>query len=94
MRIRRLLAMATKETRQIWRDPRSLLIALLMPFMQMALLGYGVNLDIKHVPICVFDREGSQQSQALMKAFQASLDRKSTRLNSSHRSVSRMPSSA
>ncbi|HKN27323.1 MAG TPA: ABC transporter permease [Roseiarcus sp.] len=39
----------------------------------MALLGYGVNLDIKHVPICVFDREGSQQSQALMKAFQASL---------------------
>ena len=40
--------------------------------MQMALLGYGVNLDIKHVPICVFDREGSQQSEALLKAFQAS----------------------
>jgi ABC-2 type transport system permease protein len=43
-----------------------------MPLMQMALLGYGVNLDIKHVPICVFDREGSQESQSLMKAFQAS----------------------
>ena len=52
--------------------PRSLMIVLLMPLMQMALLGYGVNLDIKHVPICVFDREGSQQSQSLMKAFQAS----------------------
>jgi len=72
MRIRRLLAMATKETRQIWRDPRSLLIALLMPFMQMALLGYGVSLDIKHLPVCTFDREASQNSQALLKRFQAS----------------------
>ena len=54
------------------RDSRSLMIVLLMPLMQMALLGYGVNLDIEHVPICIFDREGSQQSESLMKAFQAS----------------------
>ncbi len=48
------------------------MVVLLMPLMQMALLGYGGNLDIKHVTICTFDREGSQQSKALMKAFQAS----------------------
>ena len=72
MNLRRVRAIARKEMIQVWRDPRSLMIALLMPLMQMALLGYGVNLDIKHVPICVFDREGSQQSQSLMKAFQAS----------------------
>jgi len=73
MTLRRAKAIAKKEIIQVWRDPRSLMVVLLMPIMQMALLGYGVNLDIKHVPICVFDREGSQQSQALMKAFQASL---------------------
>jgi ABC-2 type transport system permease protein len=72
MNLRRVKAIARKEMIQVWRDPRSLMIVLLMPLMQMALLGYGVNLDIKHVPICVFDREGSQQSQSLMKAFQAS----------------------
>ena len=72
MNLRRVNAIAKKEIIQVWRDPRSLMIVLLMPLMQMALLGYGVNLDIKHVPICVFDREGSQQSQSLMKAFQAS----------------------
>jgi ABC-2 type transport system permease protein len=72
MNLRRVRAIARKEMIQVWRDPRSLMIVLLMPLMQMALLGYGVNLDIKHVPICVFDREGSQQSQSLMKAFQAS----------------------
>ena len=65
-------AVARKEVIQILRDSRSLMVVLLMPLMQMALLGYGVNLDIKHVPICVFDREGSQESQALLKAFQAS----------------------
>jgi len=72
MRPRRLKAIAVKEMLQIWRDPRSLLIALLMPFMQMILLGYGVSLDVKHLPICVFDREGSQTSLALVKRFQAS----------------------
>ncbi len=73
MTLRRVKAIAKKEIIQILRDPRSLMVVLLMPLMQMALLGYGVNLDIEHVPICVFDREGSQPSQVLMKAFQASL---------------------
>ena len=73
MTLRRVRAIAKKEIIQVLRDPRSLMVVLLMPLMQMALLGYGVNLDIKHVPICVFDREGSQQSQSVMKAFQASL---------------------
>jgi ABC-2 type transport system permease protein len=73
MRLRRLKALAAKEMLQIWRDPRSLVIALLLPFTQMFLFGYGVNLDLKHIPICTFDREGSQQSQDLFKHFQASL---------------------
>ena len=72
MNLRRIRAVAKKELIQVLRDPRSLMVVLLMPLMQMALLGYGVNLDIKHVPVCVFDREGSQQSESLMKAFQAS----------------------
>lgn len=72
MRLRRLRAIAVKEMLQIWRDPRSLMIALLMPFTQMFLLGYGVTLDIQHIPVCTFDREASQNSQALLKRFGAS----------------------
>jgi ABC-2 type transport system permease protein len=70
--IRRLLAMAYKEALQIWRDPRSLAIALLLPLLQMLLLGYGVSLDIKHVPLCIFDQERSQLSRALVERFVAS----------------------
>jgi drug efflux transport system permease protein len=72
MKLRRLKAIAVKEVLQIWRDPRSLMIALLLPFTQMFLLGYGVNLDLKHLPVCTYDREGSQLSQDLFKHFQAS----------------------
>ncbi len=72
MRFRRLRAIAVKEMLQIWRDPRSLMIALLMPFTQMFLLGYGVTLDLKHIPVCTFDREASQNSQSLLKHFEAS----------------------
>lgn len=72
MKMRRVVAIAHKEALQIWRDPRSLAIALFLPFMQMALLGYGVSLDVRHVPLCVFDQERSQLSRELIHRFTAS----------------------
>ncbi len=72
MNIRRANAIALKELLQVWRDPRSLMLALLMPVMQMLLLGYGVNLDIAHVPTCTYDEDGSQLSQSLLARFRAS----------------------
>jgi len=72
MSAQRLLAMAFKEALQIWRDPRSLAIALLLPLIQMVLLGYGTSLDIKRVPLCIFDQERSQLSRALAERFVAS----------------------
>jgi ABC-2 type transport system permease protein len=69
---RRIKAIAVKESLQIVRDPRSLMIALLIPLMQMFMLGYGISLDIKHIPLCAYDREASQQSRDLLKRFAAS----------------------
>jgi drug efflux transport system permease protein len=65
----RLLALARKETIQVRRDPRSLAVVLLMPIMLMTLMGYGIGLDQTHIPLCVYDREGSQLSQDLLKGF-------------------------
>ena len=73
MKLNRLIAITRKEAIQIRRDPRSLLIVFLMPVMLMTLMGYGISLDQKNVPLCIFDREGSQQSQDLLKHFQASV---------------------
>jgi ABC-2 type transport system permease protein len=71
MSLRRILAMMRKEVIQIWRDPRSLLIIFAMPLVQLVIYGYGVNLDIKHIPLCVYDRDATQTSQDLLKHFQA-----------------------
>jgi ABC-2 type transport system permease protein len=72
MNFTRLLAVARKEVIQIVRDSRSLMIVVIMPVTLMLLFGYGVNLDLKGLPIYVFDRDGTQQSQDLLKRFQAS----------------------
>src|SRR5579872_6409656 len=72
MSFTRFLAVARKEIVQVLRDSRSLIIVLIMPVILVLLFGYGVNLDLKHLPICVYDRDGSQRSQDLLKRFQAS----------------------
>jgi ABC-2 type transport system permease protein len=70
--LRRLVAISRKEVFQVVRDSRSLLIVLLMPLMLMTTLGYGVNLDTKHIKVFALDQEGSQASQDLLKRFQSS----------------------
>jgi ABC-2 type transport system permease protein len=69
----RLLAMASKEVIQIKRDARSIAIVIAMPLVMMLAFGYGVSFDTKHIPVYVFDMEGSQQSQDFLKRFQSSV---------------------
>ena len=72
MSFTRFLAVARKEIVQILRDPRSLSIVVIMPVILVLLFGYGVSLDLKHLPIYIWDRDGSQESQDLLKRFQNS----------------------
>jgi ABC-2 type transport system permease protein len=68
----RFLAVTRKEVVHILRDSRGLIIVMIMPEILVLLFGYGVNLDFKGLPVYVYDRDGSQQSQNLLKRFQAS----------------------
>ncbi len=72
MSFTRFLAVARKEVVHILRDSRGLIIVLIMPVVLVLLFGYGVSLDFKGLPVYVYDRDGSQQSQDLLKRFQAS----------------------
>ncbi|HEX5550209.1 MAG TPA: ABC transporter permease [Nitrospira sp.] len=72
MRWHRVAAILRKEIVQIRRDVPSLLITVAMPVLLMLAFGYGVRFDIQHIPVYVYDREGSQQSQDFLKHFQAS----------------------
>jgi len=72
MNLNRMLAMASKEIIQIKRDARSIAIVVAMPLVMMLAFGYGVSFDTKHIPVYIFDMEGSQQSQDFLKRFQSS----------------------
>jgi ABC-2 type transport system permease protein len=67
--ITRLLSIIRKEFIQILRDPRTLVIILLIPIVQLFLLGYAATTDVKNVPLSVWDQSRSSASRALITAF-------------------------
>ena len=64
--LRRIIALARKETLHIVRDPRSLYLALGMPLVLLVLFGFGVSFDMDHLPIAVIDEDRTPTSRALM----------------------------
>ena len=67
----RLLSIIRKEFIQIFRDPRTLALILVMPIIQLFLLGYAATTNVKNVPIAVWDQSRSPESRSLLDAFRA-----------------------
>ena len=67
--MRTILAVGTKEMRQILRDRRTLLILLFIPAFFLLLYGYALSFDIRDVRLAVQDRDRSTQSRDLVSAF-------------------------
>ncbi len=67
----RLISIIRKEFIQIFRDPRTLFLMLVMPIVQMFLLGYAATTDVRNVPLAVWDQSRTPQSRALIDAFKA-----------------------
>ena len=67
----RLISIIRKEFIQIMRDPRTLILIVVMPIMQLFLLGYAATTDIKNLSLAVWDQSQSVQSRALLDAFRA-----------------------
>jgi ABC-2 type transport system permease protein len=68
----RTVAIARKEGLHIVRDPRSLIMALAVPFVMLLLFGYALTLDVDRVPTLVYDHDRSPQSRELIERFAGS----------------------
>jgi ABC-2 type transport system permease protein len=55
-----------KESLHIRRDAGTLFFSLTMPLMQMFLLGYGVDTNIRNVPTVVYNADGRRESRELI----------------------------
>ncbi len=68
----RLVPIIRKEFIHILRDPRTLGVMLLMPVIQLILLGYTATTDIRHLHTAVYDADRTAQSRQLVDAYRAS----------------------
>jgi ABC-2 type transport system permease protein len=69
--MRRLRALLKKEFTHMRRDPRTVMVIFIMPILQLVLLGYASNTDIRNLPTAVFDQNNSRASQALLDTYKA-----------------------
>lgn len=67
----RLLSLIRKEFIQILRDPRTLVLVLVIPIMQLFLLGYAATSDVRNIALVVFDQDRSPESRRLLDAYRA-----------------------
>ena len=65
----RLVSIIRKEFVQIFRDKRTLGIILVIPILQLFLLGYSATNDVGNVPLAVFDQCKCAGSRALVDAY-------------------------
>lgn len=72
MNLKRTGAIAHKEYIQIIRDPRSLALGLLIPVILIVLFGYALSLDIKNVPLAIWDQDNSKASVDFLLNFKNS----------------------
>jgi len=67
----RLASLIRKEFIQIARDYRTLALIVVIPIMQLFLLGYAATNDVRNVPLAVFDQDRSASSRKLLDAYRA-----------------------
>jgi ABC-2 type transport system permease protein len=72
MNLRRVAAVARKESLHVLRDFRSLLMALATPIMLLVLFGYALTLDVDNVPLAVWDQSATPRSREFVSRFDGS----------------------
>lgn len=65
-----LLPMAIKEMRQLLRDRATLRIILLLPIMQLVILGYAISTDVKNVSAVVTDLAANESSREMVQMLE------------------------
>jgi ABC-2 type transport system permease protein len=66
---RRTASVARKEVLHMLRDPATLFFALAIPVIEMLMLGYAIDTNVKHIATVVYDAAGTQESRRLIESL-------------------------
>jgi ABC-2 type transport system permease protein len=67
--VKAILTILWKEFVQLRRDPRLFPVIFISPILQLLLLGYAANLDVKNIPSVICDMDRSAASRAFLDDF-------------------------
>src|SRR5215475_10296344 len=70
----RTYAVARKEFLHIIRDPATLFFALSIPVLELFMLGYAIDTNVRFVSTVVLDQCRTQESDRLVRMFENSKD--------------------
>ncbi len=68
----RILALIRKEAYQVFRDPSSIAVGIVLPMMLLVLFGYGLSFDVKNVPVAIVLEDASADARGAASAFELS----------------------
>src|SRR5205085_446647 len=72
--LQRTISVARKETLHIVRDPATLFFAFFIPVLELFMLGYAIDTNVRFVRTVICDMAGTQESERLVRAFENSKD--------------------
>lgn len=67
--MRKVVAFVKKELIQLRRDRRLLPVVIMAPVLQLLILGYAVNLDVRNLPLVIVDLDNSRTSRQLVASL-------------------------
>jgi len=66
---RRILALIRKEFLSIWHDPRSRVIIVAPPFIQLLIFAHAATMEVRNIDMAVLDKSNTVQSRDLISEF-------------------------
>lgn len=72
--LQRTVSVARKELLHIIRDPMTLFFSLFVPILEMFMLGFAIDTNVRHIRTIVLDQAQTQESRELLRSFVNSED--------------------
>src|ERR1700693_5869430 len=69
MKFYRILALIERDMRKYFRSPALMMTTMILPLMQLVVLGYAFGGKIKNAPVAVVDEDQSAQSRRVQEMF-------------------------
>lgn len=70
--LKRIFALIRKEFLSIWKDPKSRMLIVVPPLLQMVIFAHAATMEVQNIDMAVLDRSQTLQSRNLISEFQNS----------------------